>query len=41
MDQIKARIRSELADTLDLVIVGALHGRGRRVGNMEHYSYML
>jgi len=30
--KIKREYRSELADTLDLVIVGALHGRGRRVG---------
>jgi len=30
--KLKREYRSELADTLDLVIVGALHGRGRRVG---------
>lgn len=30
--KVKREYRSELADTLDLVIVGALHGRGRRVG---------
>jgi DNA ligase-1 len=30
--KLKREYRTELADTLDLVIVGALHGRGRRVG---------
>lgn len=30
--KIKREYRGELADTLDLVIVGALYGRGRRVG---------
>lgn len=30
--KIKREYRSELADTLDLVIVGGLYGRGRRVG---------
>ena len=30
--KVKREYRSELTDTLDLVIVGALHGRGRRVG---------
>jgi DNA ligase-1 len=30
--KLKREYRSELADTLDLVIVGALHGRGRRAG---------
>ncbi|MFZ0554510.1 MAG: ATP-dependent DNA ligase [Nitrososphaeraceae archaeon] len=30
--KVKREYRSELADTLDLVIVGALYGRGRRVG---------
>ena len=30
--KLKREYRSELADTLDLVIVGALFGRGRRVG---------
>ena len=30
--KVKREYRSELADTLDLVIVGALFGRGRRVG---------
>jgi DNA ligase 1 len=30
--KLKREYRSELADTLDLVVVGALHGRGRRVG---------
>lgn len=30
--KLKREYRSELADTLDLVIVGALHGRGRRTG---------
>ncbi|MFQ5920957.1 MAG: ATP-dependent DNA ligase, partial [Nitrososphaerales archaeon] len=30
--KLKREYRSELADTLDLVIVGAFHGRGRRVG---------
>ena len=30
--KLKREYRSELADTLDLVIVGALYGRGRRVG---------
>jgi len=30
--KVKREYRSELADTLDLVIIGALYGRGRRVG---------
>jgi DNA ligase-1 len=30
--KLKREYRSELADTLDLVIVGGLHGRGRRTG---------
>ena len=30
--KLKREYRSELADTLDLVVVGALYGRGRRVG---------
>jgi DNA ligase-1 len=30
--KLKREYRSDLADTLDLVIVGALHGRGRRTG---------
>ncbi|MGQ9719320.1 MAG: ATP-dependent DNA ligase [Nitrososphaerales archaeon] len=30
--KLKREYRSELKDTLDLVIVGALHGRGRRAG---------
>lgn len=30
--KLKREYRTELADTLDLVVVGALHGRGRRVG---------
>ena len=30
--KLKREYRGELADTLDLVIVGALYGRGRRVG---------
>lgn len=30
--KLKREYRSELADTLDLVVVGAFHGRGRRVG---------
>src|SRR5919107_8189 len=30
--KLKRDYRSELADTLDLVVVGALYGRGRRVG---------
>lgn len=30
--KLKREYQNELADTLDLVIVGALHGRGRRVG---------
>lgn len=30
--KLKREYRSELADTLDLVIVGALHGHGRRAG---------
>jgi len=30
--KLKREYRSELADTLDLVIVGAMHGRGRRAG---------
>jgi DNA ligase-1 len=35
--KLKREYRSELADTLDLVIVGALHGRGRRVGKYGAY----
>jgi DNA ligase-1 len=31
--KIKREYRSEIADTLDLVVVGALFGRGRRTGN--------
>jgi DNA ligase-1 len=31
--KLKREYRSELADTLDLVIVGALYGRGRRAGS--------
>ena len=30
--KLKREYRSELADTLDLVVVGAFHGRGRRAG---------
>jgi len=30
--KVKREYRSELADTLDLVIIGALYGRGRRAG---------
>lgn len=30
--KLKREYRTDLADTLDLVIVGALHGRGRRTG---------
>ncbi|AFU59156.1 DNA ligase [Candidatus Nitrososphaera gargensis Ga9.2] len=30
--KLKREYRSDLADTLDLVVVGALHGRGRRTG---------
>jgi DNA ligase-1 len=30
--KLKREYKSELADTLDLVIVGAFHGKGRRVG---------
>jgi len=30
--KLKREYRSELSDTIDLVIVGALHGRGRRAG---------
>jgi DNA ligase-1 len=30
--KLKRDYRSELSDTLDLVVVGGLHGRGRRVG---------
>ena len=30
--KLKREYRSDLADTLDLVVVGALHGRGRRAG---------
>ncbi len=30
--KLKRDYRTELSDTLDLVVVGALHGRGRRVG---------
>ncbi|MEP0824480.1 MAG: ATP-dependent DNA ligase [Nitrososphaera sp.] len=30
--KLKREYRNDLADTLDLVIVGALHGRGRRTG---------
>ncbi|NOJ28127.1 MAG: ATP-dependent DNA ligase [Nitrososphaera sp.] len=36
--KLKREYQSDLADTLDLVIVGALHGRGRRVGK---YGAML
>ena len=35
--KLKREYRSELADTLDLVIVGAFHGRGRRVGRYGAY----
>ncbi|HEY1249020.1 MAG TPA: ATP-dependent DNA ligase, partial [Nitrososphaera sp.] len=30
--KLKREYRSDLADTLDLVVIGALHGRGRRAG---------
>jgi DNA ligase 1 len=30
--KLKREYRSDLADTIDLVIIGALHGRGRRTG---------
>ncbi len=35
--KLKREYRSEIADTLDLVIVGAFHGRGRRVGKYGAY----
>ncbi|TLY10635.1 MAG: ATP-dependent DNA ligase, partial [Thaumarchaeota archaeon] len=35
--KIKREYRSELTDTIDLVIVGAFHGRGRRAGTYGTY----
>ncbi len=35
--KLKREYRSELTDTLDLVIVGAFHGRGRRAGKYGAY----
>jgi DNA ligase-1 len=35
--KLKREYKSEIADTLDLVIIGALHGRGRRVGKYGAY----
>lgn len=35
--KLKREYRSEIADTLDLVIIGAFHGRGRRVGKYGAY----
>jgi DNA ligase-1 len=35
--KLKREYRSELADTLDLVVVGAFHGRGRRGGTFGAY----
>jgi DNA ligase-1 len=35
--KLKREYRSEIADTLDLVIVGAFYGRGRRVGKYGAY----
>ena len=32
LEKLKREYGSDLTDTLDLVIVGALYGRGRRVG---------
>jgi DNA ligase-1 len=35
--KLKREYRSELTDTIDLVIIGAFHGKGRRVGNYGTY----
>ena len=35
--KLKREYRSELTDTIDLVIVGAFHGRGRRAGTYGTY----
>ncbi|MBI3840970.1 MAG: ATP-dependent DNA ligase [Thaumarchaeota archaeon] len=35
--KLKREYRSELTDTLDLPIIGAFHGRGRRTGNYGTY----
>ncbi len=35
--KLKREYRSELTDTIDLVVVGAFHGRGRRAGNFGTY----
>ena len=35
--KLKREYRSELTDTIDLVIVGAFHGRGRRAGAYGAY----
>jgi DNA ligase-1 len=35
--KLKREYRSELSDTLDLVVVGAFHGRGRRTGTYGAY----
>jgi DNA ligase-1 len=36
--KLKRDYRTELSDTLDLVVVGALSGRGRRAGIYAHYQ---
>ncbi|MDE1858193.1 MAG: ATP-dependent DNA ligase [Thaumarchaeota archaeon] len=35
--KLKREYRSELTDTIDLVIIGGFHGRGRRAGNYGTY----
>lgn len=35
--KLKREYRSELTDTLDLVVIGAFHGKGRRVGTYGTY----
>ena len=35
--KLKREYRSELTDTIDLAIIGAFHGRGRRAGNYGTY----
>lgn len=35
----KRDYRSEMVDTVDLVVVGAFYGRGRRGGNSAHCSW--
>jgi DNA ligase-1 len=35
--KLKREYRSELSDTIDLVIIGAFHGKGRRVGSYGTY----